>query len=112
MQTYCLQRDRTIMSDMLRGQAKMMDYDAICTFVFKDYKDFAKFMFASPGFPLVLMVSDLTVRCGRYDPASKALTPDHENFMIEEDMQMMIVDELVNCWQCPRVLKLIRFAGT
>jgi hypothetical protein len=32
------------MSDMLRGQAKMMDYDAICTFVFKDYKDFAKFM--------------------------------------------------------------------
>jgi hypothetical protein len=25
----------------------MMDYDAICTFVFKDYKDFAKFMFVS-----------------------------------------------------------------
>jgi hypothetical protein len=48
MQTYCLQRDRTIMSDMLRGQAKMMDYDAICTFVFKDYKDFAKFMFELP----------------------------------------------------------------
>lgn len=48
MQTYCLQRDRTIMSDMLRGQAKMMDYDAICTFVFKDYKDFAKFMFDCP----------------------------------------------------------------
>jgi len=47
MQTYCLQRDRTIMSDMLRGQAKMMDYDAICTFVFKDYKDFAKFMSVS-----------------------------------------------------------------
>ena len=35
------------MSDMLRGQAKMMDYDAICTFVFKDYKDFAKFMSVS-----------------------------------------------------------------
>lgn len=32
------------MSDMLRGQVQMMDYDAICTFVFKDYKDFAKFM--------------------------------------------------------------------
>ena len=48
MQTYCLQRDRTIMGDMLRGQAKMMDYDAICTFVFKDYKDFARFMFVSP----------------------------------------------------------------
>lgn len=37
------------MSDMLRGQAKMMDYDAICTFVFKDYKDFAKFMFELPA---------------------------------------------------------------
>ena len=49
IQTYCLQRDRTIMSDMLRGQAKMMDYDAICTFVFKDYKDFAKFMFELPA---------------------------------------------------------------
>ena len=36
------------MSDMLRGQAKMMDFDAICTFVFKDYKDFAKFMFELP----------------------------------------------------------------
>jgi hypothetical protein len=36
------------MSDMLRGQAKMMDYDAICTFVFKDYKDFAKFMLSGP----------------------------------------------------------------
>lgn len=35
------------MSDMLRGQARMLDYDAICTFVFKDYKDFAKFMFES-----------------------------------------------------------------
>jgi hypothetical protein len=32
------------MADMLRGQTKVMDYDAICTFVFKDYKDFAKFM--------------------------------------------------------------------
>jgi hypothetical protein len=48
------------MADMLRGKsAPLLDYDAICTFVFKDYKDFAKFM---------------------YDPASKALTPDHENF--------------------------------
>lgn len=35
------------MSDMLRGQANMLDYDAICTFVFKDYKDFAKFMLVS-----------------------------------------------------------------
>jgi hypothetical protein len=64
MQTYCLQRDRTIMSDMLRGQAKMMDYDAICTFVFKDYKDFAKFMFVSHSFtyaPRVMMLDELTV---------------------------------------------------
>ena len=44
LQTYCLQRDRTIMGDMLRGQANMANFDAICTFVFKDYKDFAKFM--------------------------------------------------------------------
>lgn len=50
VQTYCLQRDRTIMGDMLRGQAKMMDYDAICTFVFKDYKDFAKFMLVMRSF--------------------------------------------------------------
>ena len=48
------------MADMLKGKsAPLLDYDAICTFVFKDYRDFAKFM---------------------YDPASKALTPDHENF--------------------------------
>jgi hypothetical protein len=32
----------------------------------------------------------------RYDPASKALTPDHDNFMIEEDMQMLIGDEWVH----------------
>ncbi|KAK1811868.1 hypothetical protein LTR12_013766 [Friedmanniomyces endolithicus] len=70
--TYCLQRDRTILGDMLRGQANMLDYDAICTFVFRDYKDFARFM---------------------YDPGSKALTPDHENFMVEEEMKMMVGDE-------------------
>ncbi|TKA78118.1 hypothetical protein B0A55_02725 [Friedmanniomyces simplex] len=70
--TYCLQRDRTILADMLKGQAKMLDYDAICTFVFKDYKDFARFM---------------------YDPGSKALTPDHENFMVEDEMRMMVGDE-------------------
>ncbi|KAK4923138.1 hypothetical protein LTR49_009606 [Elasticomyces elasticus] len=69
--TYSL-RDRTILADMLHGKANMLDYDAICTFVFKDYKDFARFM---------------------YDPGSKALTPDHENFMIEEEMKMMVGDE-------------------
>ena len=59
---------------MLHGKAQMLDYDAICTFIFKDYKDFAKFM---------------------YDPASKALTPDHANFMVEEVMRMMVGDEYV-----------------
>lgn len=44
------------------------------TFVFKDYKDFATFMF---------------------DKASKDLTPDHENFMVEDDMRMMVGDEYV-----------------
>lgn len=39
------------------------------------------------------MLGELTAQCGRYDPASKALTPDHDNFMIEDDMQMMIGDE-------------------
>ena len=54
------------------------------------------------------MLGELTAQCGRYDPASKALTPDHENFMIEDDMQMMIGDELVGSWWYPRKLTLIR----
>ena len=57
---------------MLHGKANLLDYDAICTFVFQSYRDFAKFM---------------------YDPESKALTPDHENFMVEEEMKMMVGDE-------------------
>ena len=65
------------MSDMLHGKsAPLLDYDAICTFVFRDYRDFAKFM---------------------YDPASKALTPDHENFSESERtlpiVQGMYVDQ-------------------
>ena len=28
-----------------------------------------------------------------YDPASKALTPDHESFMVEDEMRMMVGDE-------------------
>lgn len=32
------------MADMLHNRANLLPYDAICTFVFKDYKDFAKFM--------------------------------------------------------------------
>ncbi|KAM3417570.1 hypothetical protein BST61_g5806 [Cercospora zeina] len=72
--TYCLSRDRKIMADMLHGKAAMADYDAICTFVFRDYKDWAKFM---------------------YDPASKALSPDHESFMVEGEMRMLVGDEYV-----------------
>ncbi|KAL1303018.1 hypothetical protein AAFC00_003331 [Neodothiora populina] len=70
--TYHLQRDRTIMSDMLHGRAQLLPYDAICTFVFNDYKDFARFM---------------------YDPESKGLTGDHDNFMVEDEMRMMVGDE-------------------
>jgi len=71
-QTYHLSKDRTTIQDILKGRAQLLPYDAICTFVFKDYKDFAKFM---------------------YDPASKALTGDHDNFMVEEEMKMMVGDE-------------------
>jgi hypothetical protein len=67
--TYHLQRDRTIMQDILKGKAQLLDFDAICTFYFKDYVDFAKFL---------------------YDPASKALTSDHDNFMDESQMKMMV----------------------
>lgn len=28
-----------------------------------------------------------------YDPGSKALTPDHDNFMVESEMKMMVGDE-------------------
>ncbi|EME42841.1 hypothetical protein DOTSEDRAFT_131736 [Dothistroma septosporum NZE10] len=82
--SYCLDRDRKIMSDMLHGKAQMADYDAICTFVFKDYKEFARFMF---------------------DPASKALGPDHENFMVESEMRMMVGDEYMVIEDGERVVK-------
>lgn len=86
------------MSDMLRGQANMANFDAICTFVFKDYKDFAKFMLSFECFHVMWdsrreHSSKLTILVFRYDPASKALTPDHDNFMIEDDMQILIGDE-------------------
>ncbi|THY36061.1 hypothetical protein D6D01_00769 [Aureobasidium pullulans] len=54
--------------------ANLLPYDAICTFVFPDYMAFARFM---------------------YDPASKALTGDHDNFMVEEEMKMMVGDEFM-----------------
>jgi hypothetical protein len=68
-QTYHLQRDRTTMQDILKGNAQLLDYDAICTFVFPDYLSFAKFL---------------------YDPESKALAGDHDNFMDESKMKMMV----------------------
>ncbi|KAF2095879.1 hypothetical protein NA57DRAFT_43786 [Rhizodiscina lignyota] len=70
--TYHLARDRTIMQDILKGKANLLPYDAICTFVFPDYLSFAKFL---------------------YDKDSKALTGDHDNFMDEGQMKMMVGDE-------------------
>ena len=71
-QTYHLQRDRTIMQDMLHGKANLLPYDAICTFIFPDYRAFAKFM---------------------YDPESNAMNGDHQNFMDASQMKMMVGDE-------------------
>ena len=72
------------MSDMLHGKAQVADYDAIFAFVFGDYKDFAKFMFA---------------------PASKALTLGHENFMVENEMKKMVGDEYMVIEDGRRVVK-------
>lgn len=72
--TYQLQRDRTIMQDIMKGQAKLMDYDAICTFVFPDWMSFARFM---------------------YDKEGAALRGDHDNFMQEDEMRLMVGDEYV-----------------
>jgi len=62
------------MQDILKGQAQLMPYDAICTFVFPDYMCFARFL---------------------YDKDSKALTGDHDNFMDESQMKMMVGDEYI-----------------
>ena len=56
----------------LRFMAKLMDYDAICTFVFPDYLALAKFM---------------------YDKDGAALNGDHDNFMDDSQMKMMVGDE-------------------
>ena len=60
------------MQDMLHGRAHLLPYDAICTFVFPDYRAFAKFM---------------------YDPESNALNGDHDSFMDASQMKMMVGDE-------------------
>ena len=46
-----------------------MDYDAICTFVFPDYLALAKFL---------------------YDKDGAALNDDHEHFMDDSQMKMMV----------------------
>lgn len=70
--TFHLQHDRTVTQDIMKGKAKLLDYDAICTFVFPDYLSFAKFL---------------------YDKESHALSSDHDNFMDESQMKMMVGDE-------------------
>jgi len=72
--TYQLERDRTIMQDIMKGKAKLLDYDAICTFVFPDWMSFARFM---------------------YDKEGAELRGDHGNFMVESEMKTMIGDEFV-----------------
>ena len=72
VKTYQLSSDRKHMQDILRGNAQLLDYDAICTFVFPDWKALAKFM---------------------YDKDSKQLSADHGNFMDESQMKMMVGDE-------------------
>jgi hypothetical protein len=60
------------MRDIMHGNAKLLDYDAICTFVFPDYLAFAKFL---------------------YDKEGAALNGDHDNFMDDSQMKMMVGDE-------------------
>ncbi|KAI4687022.1 uncharacterized protein J4E84_005393 [Alternaria hordeiaustralica] len=70
--TYHLERDRKAIQDIMHGKAKLMDYDAICTFVFPDYLALAKFL---------------------YDKDGAALNGDHDNFMDDSQMKMMVGDE-------------------
>ncbi|KAL6704526.1 hypothetical protein ACN47E_008155 [Coniothyrium glycines] len=72
--TYHLSRDRRMMQDILHGKADLMEYDAICTFVFPDYLALASFM---------------------YDKEGAALSHDHDNFMDDSQMKMMVGDEYV-----------------
>ncbi|ORX97183.1 EthD domain-domain-containing protein [Clohesyomyces aquaticus] len=72
--TYHLNRDRKLIQDIMHQKAKLADYDAICTFVFPDYLALAKFM---------------------YDKEGAALNGDHENFMDDSQMRMMVGDEYI-----------------
>lgn len=67
-------RDRKLIQDIMHNKAQLLDYDAICTFVFPDYLALAKFL---------------------YDKEGAALNDDHVNFMDDSQMKMMIGDEYV-----------------
>lgn len=71
-QTYHLERDRKMVQDIMHGKAQLMEYDAICTFVFPDYLALAKFL---------------------YDKDGADLNGDHHNFMDDTHMKMMVGDE-------------------
>ncbi|KAJ4314446.1 hypothetical protein N0V94_006439 [Neodidymelliopsis sp. IMI 364377] len=58
--------------DIMHGKAQLLDYDAICTFVFPDSLCLAKFL---------------------HDRDGAELNADHENFMDESRMKMMVGDE-------------------
>ena len=73
-QTYHLGRDKQLIQDIMHNKAKLLDYDAICTFVFPDYYALAKFL---------------------YDKEGAALNGDHENFMDDSQMRMMVGDEYI-----------------
>ncbi|KAF2652614.1 hypothetical protein K491DRAFT_695413 [Lophiostoma macrostomum CBS 122681] len=72
--TYHLERDRKLIQDIMHNKAKLLDYDAICTFVFPDYFSLAKFL---------------------YDKEGAAMNEDHVNFMDDSQMRMMVGDEYV-----------------
>jgi hypothetical protein len=63
-----------MIQDIMHGKANPMDYDAICTFEFLDYLALAKFL---------------------YDKDGAALNGDHENFMDDSQMKMMVGDEYI-----------------
>ena len=58
----------------MRGHAHFAAWDCVCTFVFPSWLNVAKFM---------------------YDPRGKELRGDHENFMVESEMRVMVGDEYV-----------------
>ncbi|KAH7135014.1 EthD domain-containing protein [Dendryphion nanum] len=72
--TYHLDRDRKLIQDIMHNKAKLLDYDAICTFVFPDYLALAKFL---------------------YDKDGAALNGDHVNFMDDTQMRLMVGDEIM-----------------